>query len=134
MQVGVGAPRPLQVNFSWGSDIMPMIKTSDSVNAAATLSPWVGSQYEYLPWNAAIAVALLGDAASTFQASVYSGSDVLLQNSPIDVLAVATPIVYPDHFTLTDIAAAGERISAQITNGGGAAAVVRTQVRIDPIG
>lgn len=114
---------------------MPYIKTYDAgVAAGVTITPWQGNQYEYLPWNAAIAVALLADAGDVWLASVFSGSDVLMQSSQIDQLAVATPIVYPDHFTLTDIAAAGERISAQLTNNTGAAADVRTAVRIDPIG
>ena len=112
---------------------MPMIKTLDqAVAAAAVISPWTGNQYEYLPFDAQVEVALLADAGDTWTAAVFSGTDVLLQNSPIDALALATPITYPDDYSLDDVAAAGERLGCQLTNGTGAVADVRTQVRITP--
>lgn len=112
----------------------PMIKTLDQgVAAGARLTPWQGSQYEYLPFDAQIEVALLADAGDSWDASVFSGSDVLLQNSRIDTLAIATPITYPDDYSLEDVAAAGERLGCQLTNQTGAVADVRTQVRITPL-
>ena len=113
---------------------MPMIKTLDQgVADAATIFPWQGNQYEFLPFDAEIEVALLADAGDTWNASVFSGSDVLLQNSQIDTLAIATPITYPDDYSLDDVASAGERLGCALTNGTGAVADVRTQVRITPL-
>jgi len=113
---------------------MPMIKTlNQGVAAAATIFPWQGNQYEFLPFDAFVEIALLADAGDSWDASVYSGSDVLLQNSRIDALALATPIVYPDDFTLSDVAGAGERLGCALTNQTGAVADVRTQVRITPL-
>lgn len=112
---------------------MPLIKTIDQgVAAGAVLTPWGGSQYEYLPFNAFIEIALLADAGDTWLASVFSGSDVLLQNSQIDNLAIATPITYPDDYSLDDMALQGERLGCQLTNNTGAVADVRTAVRITP--
>lgn len=113
---------------------MPTIQKQASVAAGASYTPLVGSQYEYLPWPARVEFALLGDAGATFNASVFSGSDVLMQNEQIDTLAVATPIQYPYNFQIQDVAGAGERLGVNLTNAGGAAAIVRCVVRITPIG
>jgi len=113
---------------------MPQIKTIDQgVADGATIFPWQGNQYEFLPFDAQVDVAILADAGDTWLASVFSGSDVLMQSSQVDTLAVATPIVFPDHFTLSDVAAAGERLGCSITNNSGAVADVRTVVRITPL-
>jgi len=112
---------------------MPMIKTLDQAVAdAATIFPWQGSQYEYLPFDAEIEVALLADTGDSFDASIFSGSDVLLQSSRIDALALAVPITYPDDYSLDDAALAGERLGCSLTNATGAVADVRTAVRITP--
>jgi len=113
---------------------MPLIKTlAVDVADGATITPWAGSQYEFLPFNALIEVALLADAGDIFLASVFSGSDVLLQSSQIDELAVAVPITYPDDYSLSDVAAAGERLGCQITNNEGGVATVRTAAKITPL-
>lgn len=113
---------------------MPLIKTIDQgVAANAVITPWAGNQYEILPFDAEVFVALLADAGDTWNASVFSGSDVLLVNSQIDQLAIATPITFPDDYSLSDLAAATERMGCQLTNLTGAVADVRTALKIDPL-
>ena len=113
---------------------MPLIKTIDQAVAdGATITPWAGSQYEFLPFNALIEVALLADTADVFLASVFSGSDVLLQSSQIDNLALAVPLTYPEDYSLSDVAAAGERLGCQLTNNTGGVADVRTAAKITPL-
>lgn len=113
---------------------MPLIKTIDQAIAdGATITPWAGNQYEFLPFNALVEVALLADAGDTWLASVFSGSDVLMQSSQIDNLALATPITYPEDYSLSDVAAAGERLGCQLTNNTGAVADVRTAAKITPL-
>ena len=113
---------------------MPLIKTIDQgVAAAATITPWAGNQYEFLPFNALVEVALLADTADVWLASVFSGSDVLMQASQIDNLALAVPITYPEDYSLSDVAAAGERLGCQLTNNTGAVADVRTAAKITPL-
>ncbi len=113
---------------------MPLIKTiNQGVADGATIFPWQGNQYEYLPFDAIIEVAIEADTGDVWLASVFSGSDVLLQNSQADELALANPIVYPDHYSLMDVAAAGERLGCALTNNTGAVADVRTAVRITPL-
>ena len=113
---------------------MPLVKThAIDVAAAAIITPWAGSQYEILPFDARIWVALLADTGDLFNASVFSGSDVLMQNSPIDELALANPVLFPDHYSLEDLAAQQERLGCQLTNLTGAVADVRTALKIDPV-
>lgn len=113
---------------------MPLIKTIDQgVAANAVITPWAGNQYEILPFDAEVFVALLADAGDVWNASVFSGSDVLLVNSQIDQLAIATPITFPDDYSLSDLAAATERMGCQLTNLTGAVADVRTALKIDPL-
>ena len=113
---------------------MPLIKTlNQAVAAGATITPWQGNQYEFLPFDALVEVALLADAADIWLASVFSGSDVLLQGSQIDNLALAVPLTYPDDYSLSDVAAGGERLGCQLTNNTGAVADVRTAAKITPL-
>lgn len=112
---------------------MPTIRRTTVLAANATANPLQGSQYEYLPFPAQIEMAILSVTAGAVQASVFSGSDVLLQNEVVDSLAVANPILYPDHFDISDVAQAGERLGVTITDIGGAGDTVRTVVRITPL-
>lgn len=113
---------------------MPIIqKRGTGIADGATVYPLQGSQYEYLPFDALVEFAILADAGDTWLASVFSGSDVLMQNSQVDNLATATPIVYPDNYTLQDVAAAGERLGIELTNNTGAVADYRVSVRITPL-
>lgn len=113
---------------------MPSIlKQVTNAAAGATENPLQGSQYEYLPFNAFLEFAIYADTGDTWTLTVFSGSDVLMQSSPMPILATATPIVYPDHFYLNDAAAAGERIGVEAVNGTGAVADFRTLVRITPL-
>jgi len=108
----------------------PLIKSRDDIAASGQLFPLQGSQYEFLPFDALVEFALLADTGDNIDASVFSGSDVLMENSRIDELPVATPITYPDDYSLTDVAAAGERIGVAYRNIAVAISTVRTAVRI----
>ena len=112
---------------------MPLIKTSTTLVANATATPLTGNQYEFLPFDALVEFAILGDTGAVVNGTVYSGSDVLMQSSPVDILAVANPIIYPDHYNLSDVAAAGERLNVQLQEAAGATPVVRVAVRITPL-
>jgi hypothetical protein len=111
---------------------MPLIKQTTTMTANGRAYPLAGSQYEYLPFDAAVLFAILVDALGVVNASVFSGSDVLMQNSPVDVLAVANPIIYPDHYAIQDYAAKGERISVDLQEAAAATPIVRTNVMIQP--
>jgi hypothetical protein len=113
---------------------MPTIKrTVVLTDAAPQANPLAGSQYEFLPFNALLEFAILGDAGESIEAYVSSGSDILMENSPVDVLAVASPIIYPDHYGVRDVAAAGERIGLSVRKLTAGDAVCRVAVQITPL-
>lgn len=111
---------------------MPIIAVRNTLAANGQAFPLQGNQYEFLPFDAFVEFAILGDALAVVNASVFSGSDVLMQNAQIDVLAVANPIIYPDHYNLSDVAAAGERLGVTLQEAAAATPIVRTSVRITP--
>lgn len=112
---------------------MPTIRRTTTLGANGTGFPLQGSQYEYLPFNAVIQAAILADAGDSVSASMFSGSDVLLEDAELDTLAVATPIQFPENYEIQDVAAAGERIGVTLRDTSGAGGTVRTVVRITPL-
>lgn len=112
----------------------PLIKTLNiDVADGGVITPWQGEVYEILPFDANVFVALLADTGDIFNATIASGSDILLMNSRIDEVALAVPITFPDDYSLSDLAGQGERMTCQLTNLTGAVATVRTALKIDPV-
>lgn len=114
---------------------MPVIQGSASIALSSVNDNILaGSQFEFLPYNAYLEFGLNGDAnGADLRVDVYSGQDVLMENSPMNVKA-ALP-VYPDDFMLNDVAAAGERIKVRVRNTSAAAArTIYYSVRITPVG
>lgn len=108
----------------------PLIQVQSALAAAGDQAfPLRGNQFEILPYDAFIELAVTTDIAVT-RISAYSGGDLLLQSGEAPVVAAATPHTYPDHFILNDVAAWNERIGVEATKISGAASVVRTSVRI----
>jgi len=112
---------------------MPMIQGVTSTAAGATnVNVLQGSVYEYLPYNAQVEFGICGDAAGEGRVTVLSGSDTLLEESPVSRQA-RFPI-YPDDFTLIDAAAGGERLVVKHRNTGAGANNLFWAVRITPLG
>ena len=112
---------------------MPSIIKKESVAGGGTYYPLQGSQYEYLPWDARLEFAIVASAAGAVM-NIFSGSDILVQNG--DVPIKTTAIVYPDDFLISDVAAAGERISVEVSVSGladEASIGVRSVARLTPV-
>ena len=98
---------------------MPSIIKKEEFASAETYYPLQGSQYEYLPWDARLEFAITAERTGTAAGkgtavmNIFSGSDILVQNG--DVPMKGSAIVYPDDFLISDVAAAGERISVEVT-------------------
>jgi hypothetical protein len=113
---------------------MPTVQNRVSVAAnSVTDNVLTGSQYEFLPYDANLEFAVVGDTNATdLRVDVYSGQDVLMENS--EPSAQNRMPVYPDDFTLVDQAAAGERLKIRVRNTNGAAArTLFYSLRITPI-
>lgn len=113
---------------------MPVIQSSVSI-AASSVNDNVltGSQFEFLPYDAYVEFGLVGDAnGSDLRLDVYSGQDTLAENmTPSSQNRIP---VYPDDFSLTDAAAAGERLKVRARNTSAAGArVINFSVRITPL-
>ena len=119
---------------------MPSIIKKETFNSDETYYPLQGSQYEYLPWDARLEFAITAqqgsNAKGTAVMNIFSGSDILVQNG--DVPMKSSAIVYPDDFLISDVAAAGERISVEVTVSGpgstsGDELTIRTVARLTPV-
>lgn len=113
---------------------MPFILDQQTgIADGVTVNTLQGSQYEYLPFAAFVEFAIYADTGDSWTVSVFSGSDVLAQGFTAPILATASPIIYPDNYLFSDVAAAGERLGVQCTNRTGGVADIRTAVRITPL-
>lgn len=113
---------------------MPVIQGSTSIPASGVNDNVLqGSQFEFLPFPAALEFGLNGDAnGGDLRVDVYSGSDVLMENAPMSVQNRIP--VFPDDYTLTDVAGAGERIKVRVRNTSAVAArTLFHAVRITPL-
>lgn len=110
---------------------MPVIQGSVSVAANAVNDNIItGSQFEYLPYNSKVDFGLVGSATGLL-IDVYSGQDIVAES-------FAPPTtnrfpVNPDDFTLTDVAAGGERLKVRVRNTTGGALTVFWSIVITPV-
>ncbi|MGH7510994.1 MAG: hypothetical protein ACREMZ_16270 [Gemmatimonadales bacterium] len=110
---------------------MPLIKDRRTLAANSINYPLAGNQYEQLPFNARVELAIVATAV-TVDVAAYSGSDVLQQAGP--PIVKATSPLYPDDFLLDDVAMAGEKISVQARETGNVATtVLETVAKITPL-
>lgn len=113
---------------------MPTIQSKVTIAAGAVNDNVItGSQFEFLPFHAYVEFGLVGDAihGGDLRLDVYSGQDTLAENMTPSVAGRAP--VYPDDFTLNDIAGAGERIKIRARNVGASNADLNFSVRITPV-
>lgn len=112
---------------------MPLIQGRTSIAAGSSNdNVLTGSQFEFLPYNALVEFGLTGDAnGADLRVDVYSGADVLLESAPMS--AQNRIPIFPDDFTLQDVAAGGERLKIRVRNLNAGAVVLFHSVRITPI-
>lgn len=111
---------------------MPTIQGSVALlTATVNDNVLTGSQWEYLPYNAAVEFGLVASATGLV-CDVFSGQDNLAENMAPSI-ANRFPI-YPDDFPLTDVAAAGERLKIRVRNPTGGTLTIFFSVRITPVG
>lgn len=100
---------------------MAFLTFSQSIAAGATVNPFDGWQYEYVPRPGLIKV-LMNATAPGLIGTVTSGSDTLMESGPIT--AGGTAGVLPPELSntpLVDAVMAGDRLKARISNPTGGA-------------
>jgi len=112
---------------------MPLITLRNVIAAGATVeNVLTGSQFERMPYNASIAIGIVGDANShEVIQNVYSGTDVLAENA-ITSSANRTP-QNPEDFVLTDVIGYMEQLKINLRNTGAGSHTVITSVIINPL-
>lgn len=109
---------------------MPVIQNSVSIAANATNDNVIqGSQFEFLPYDSFLEFGLNGSAAGLV-ADVYTGQDTIAEGMAVNTQN-RFPL-YPDDYTLNDVAAAGERMKVRVRNTTGGALTVFYSVRVTP--
>ena len=76
---------------------------------------------------------MLADATGVL-ATVQTGSDVIQEESPVQIGTINVQPTYPDHFLINDTVPRGERIKIQLRDTSGAARVVMVSVKLTEIG
>lgn len=110
---------------------MPVIQNQVSIaSSSANDNVITGSQFEYLPFSAAVSMGFNGSATGLLL-DIYSGSDIICESFAPSVQN-RFPI-FPDDFTLRDVAAAGDRLKIRCRNTTGAALTLFYSVQIDPL-
>ncbi|MEE8609035.1 MAG: hypothetical protein V3S55_15635 [Nitrospiraceae bacterium] len=112
---------------------MPLISVAQDVATLITVDNFlVGSQFEFLPYDAFLEFGMTTEGvAGDWVVDVYSGQDVLLESGSISILDRAP--IYPDDFSLNDVAAAGERIKVRARNGSAGTLMFFLALKITPL-
>lgn len=111
---------------------MPTIQNKITINAGLTNDNVItGSQFEFLPYHSRLDFGLNGSAAGLV-ADVYTGSDTICES--LGVNAANRFPIWPDDYTLNDVAAAGERVKIRVRNPTGGNLDLFYSVKITPIG
>jgi hypothetical protein len=112
---------------------MPTIQLETIIPTAAPSvvdNVLVGSQWLYLPYDARVEFGLVASATGIL-CDVYSGQDLLAEGFRPSLLNRFP--VYPDDFTLEDVAAAGEALKVRARNITGGDLTLRTSVKLTPL-
>lgn len=91
-----------------------------------------GSAFEFIKRPSKVDFYVVGNAAGEPRVTIQSGSEVLLEESPIS-RAARFPLV-PDDLTVSDIAMPGDRLKLQIRNTGAGAVDTFWAVVVTPVG
>jgi len=112
---------------------MPLISLVTAVATVTTVdNVLTGSQFEFLPYDAFLEFGLTSEGVvGDFIVDVYSGQDVLLESGDVSILD-RIPI-YPDDFSLNDVAALAERIKIRVRNASAGTLNFFTALKITPI-
>ena len=111
---------------------MPSAIIRTTIAAGGSVDAMQNSQYQFVPFHAHVEFAFTTPLTGIL-ATVYAGSDLLMQEGPVDLKAANQLPVYPDNFHLNDNLHAGAKISLTYRNTTGASADVLTIVRYNPL-
>jgi len=110
---------------------MPVIQKEVSIGAtSANDNILAGSSFEFLRSNSVVSIGIVGSATGLV-ANIQSGSDIVLEESPLAVKTTMPSI--PDDMYYNDVGVAGDRLVIRVRNTTGGALTARAVVQITQI-
>lgn len=107
---------------------MPVIQKEISIAANAVNDNILsGSSFEFLRSNSVVSIGMVGSATGLV-ANVQSGSDIVLEESPL--LVKTTMPTVPDDMYYNDVGVAGDRLVVRVRNTTAGALTVRAIVQV----
>jgi hypothetical protein len=107
---------------------MPVIMRETSVGAGASVANLLaGSTFELMRGNVYLSIGVTAAATGTF-VSIFSGSDIILEESAPNVLT-RYPVI-PDEMYFNDVATLADRLVVSVRNPTGGAVIHRVLVQI----
>lgn len=112
---------------------MAQIVVKTTLAANAQVNALTGTQYEYLPQGlyprgAYCEFATQTDATGVLR-TIQTGSDIVEEESPVNLGTINVQPIYPDAFTCNDLVGPGERINVKLRDTSGAQRIVMTMVK-----
>lgn len=105
------------------------VRTVLAANSVA--NPLSGSIYEFVQFPALVEIGIAADATGVL-ATINSGPDTVVEESPVSLKTINVKPVYPDDF-FADQALPNDRLVVKLRDTTGAQRIVMTQVRITPL-
>lgn len=106
---------------------MPSDIVTTSTAAGSTSTPFSGRQYEFLP-GGDVAIGILAEATGIV-ATVYLGSDLVLEEAPVPIGSANQVPVWPDHYLIQERVYPNTRMKVQLRNTSGGTIVSKSVVR-----
>jgi len=101
------------------------------MTANGTANPLSGSIYEFIQEPSLVEIGVAADATGVL-ATINSGPDTIVEESPVSLKTINIKPVYPDDF-FSDQALPGDRLAVKLRDTTGAVRTVMTQIRITPL-
>lgn len=108
-----------------------IINIRTAMTANGTAQPLSGSIFEFVSEPSLVEIGIAADATGVL-ATINSGPDTIVEESPVSLKTINLVPVYPDDF-FSDNALPGDRLSVKLRDTTGAIRTVMTQVRITPL-
>jgi len=106
---------------------MPTTAIRTVLAASSTALPLQGTQYEFPDDNCVIELALQTDATGVL-VTVQSGSEVIMEEAPVQLGTVNIQPKYPDDFYIRFPVLKGERVKVALRDTSAAQRIVMTNV------
>jgi hypothetical protein len=108
---------------------MPVIQKTVTFTGAGTVdNALTGSAFEFARQNELVSMGLAKSGVGNVFVTITSGSDVILEESPVVTKAANAWPIIPDEMYYSDVAAPGDRLVVKLRSDGVAVVNVITQI------